>query len=168
MRVVSLCKKIGDEEHANMDILIPAAFLHDIARPVEEETGVPHEVEGAKMAEIFLISICYPAELIQPILHAILAHRFSTPCRPQTLEACILSDADKLDALGAIGIARAFITAGERHGDISDALHHIDKKLIKLKDMMYTKSATVIALKRHDLLCTFRTALLEEMETSDM
>ncbi|MDO9326213.1 MAG: HD domain-containing protein, partial [Methanoregula sp.] len=53
-RVTRLCRIIGQREHADMDILIPAALLHDIARPREKEQGLPHEAEGAKMAEIFL------------------------------------------------------------------------------------------------------------------
>ena len=51
LRVSILCEIIGINEHANMEILIPAAFLHDIARPQEEESGIPHEEEGAKIAD---------------------------------------------------------------------------------------------------------------------
>ena len=71
MRVTALCDGIGMKEDADMQILIPAALLHDIARPLEEETGVPHEEGGALIAEDFLGSIRYPPAAIQGIVHAI-------------------------------------------------------------------------------------------------
>jgi uncharacterized protein len=67
MRVTSLCEFIGSMEHADMDILIPAALFHDIARPLEKKNGTPHEEEGAKVAELFLVSIHYDEHLIPPI-----------------------------------------------------------------------------------------------------
>ena len=111
-----MCERIGREEHADMAVLIPAALLHDIARPLEKEHGIPHELEGARMAEAFLVSIRYDARCIPEITHAIRTHRYRSAEKPETLEARILSDADKLDALGAIGIARTFMRAGEHGG----------------------------------------------------
>jgi len=163
LRVTSLCEFIGTEEEANMDILIPAALFHDIGRPLEKEAGIPHEEEGARIAEQFLISVDYPDEYIRPIMHAIRAHRFTSELAPETLEAKILSDADKLDAMGAVGIARTFISAGERNGDITDAMDHIHTKLVKLKDLMYTTSARNIAHIRHDFLTSFIQTIDAEM-----
>ena len=74
-RVVRLCEEIGAREGAEMGVLIPAALFHDIARPLEEETGVPHEEAGARMAETFLRSIRYPEDRIAGIVHAVRAHR---------------------------------------------------------------------------------------------
>ena len=68
LRVVSLCETLGAREGADMAVLIPAAIFHDIARPVEEETGAPHEEAGARMAEAYLCSISYPADLVPGIL----------------------------------------------------------------------------------------------------
>jgi uncharacterized protein len=172
LRVTRLCEIIGAEEGADMDVLLPAALFHDIARPLEEERGVPHEEEGARMAESFLRSVGYPEGLITSIAHAIRAHRYSTGISPQTLEARILSDADKLDAMGAVGIARTFMQAGERGGGIPDAIEHFNEKLLKLQGRMYTQSAQRIAEKRHKLLAGFLAALEEEtgcsfMETAD-
>ncbi|PKL59179.1 MAG: phosphohydrolase [Methanomicrobiales archaeon HGW-Methanomicrobiales-4] len=168
LRVTRLCEIIGVREEANMAILIPAALFHDIARPVEEETGIPHEEEGARMAESFLLSILYPPDLIAGIIHAIRTHRYRSPHKPETLEAKILSDADKLDAIGAVGIARACITAGERNGDITDAIDHINEKLLKLSGVMYTSSARSLADERHKILTNFLKALLDEMEVLDI
>lgn len=162
LRVVYLCEVIGTEENADMKILLPAAFLHDIARPDEAATGIPHEEEGARMAEQFLRSIRYDEERIPKISHAIRTHRYRSSKKPQTLEARILSDADKLDALGAVGIARTFIRAGEHQGEISDAISHIHDKLVKLNSLMYTGSAKRLAEERHRFICLFLERLNEE------
>ena len=164
LRVVSLCEIIGEAEEADMDILIPAAIFHDIARPLEKKTGIPHEVKGAEMAEEFLTGISYGQERISRIVHAIKAHRFSTALVPETLEAKILSDADKLDAMGAVGIARTFISAGEHGGDIADGLFHMHEKLLRLSDVMYTRTGKEMAGKRHNFLVAFVQALEEERE----
>jgi uncharacterized protein len=167
LRVVYLCETIGSREHADMRILRPAALFHDIARPIEEETGIPHEKEGAQIAERFLRSIRYEEELVQKIVHAIRAHRYRSSEQPETLEARILSDADKLDAMGAVGIARTFLRAGEHHGEISDATGHIHEKLLKLKSHMYTETARTIAEERHRFLLDFLAALSSEMVIPD-
>lgn len=166
LRVVDLCLKIGLAEGAEMRVLIPAALFHDIARPLEEETGVPHEEEGARIAEEYLCSVGYDAALIPAVAHAIRTHRYSTGAAPETLEAKILSDADKLDAMGAVGLARTFLQAGERGGGIQDAVDHIHDKLLKLHSLMYTETARGIAAERHIFLSTFVAALEDEMHSN--
>lgn len=165
-RVTRLCRMIGQREGADMDILIPAALLHDIARPLEKEQGLPHEEEGARMAEAFLISIHYNSRFIPAISAAIRTHRFRSHEPPGSLEARILSDADKLDALGAIGIARTFMRAAEHGGSMDDAVLHFHDKLLKLKDRMYTDAGREIARERHAFLERFLAALAEETDTS--
>lgn len=191
LRVVHLCEAIGAREGADMAVLIPAAVFHDIARPLEEETGVPHEEEGARMAAAYLESIRYPADLVPGIVHAIRAHRYSSGIAPQTLEARVLSDADNLDAMGAVGIARTFMQAATLRqegngstrkgatgdlpeeegvqetrrvstGGIADATAHFHDKLLNLKDRMYTTTARSIAGERHALLVAFLAALEDE------
>ncbi len=166
-RVTRMCRIIGKCEHADMDILIPAALLHDIARPLEKETGLPHEVEGARMAGVYLNFIGYNPELIQTICAAIQTHRFRSDKKPETPEAKILSDADKLDAMGAVGIARTFMRAAEHNGDISDAVFHFHDKLLKLHDQMYTKTGREMAEKRHVFLETFLKNLEQEMDNPE-
>lgn len=162
-RVTALCERIGREEHADRAVLIPAALLHDIARPLEKEQGLPHELEGARMAEEILVSLQYDASRIPQIAAAIRTHRYRSARRPATLEAQILSDADKLDALGAIGIARTFMRAGEHGGSIHDGIDHFHDKLLKLPDLMYTDTARRIARERHAFLVRFLEILKEEM-----
>lgn len=162
LRVTALCQQIGDAEQANMDVLIPAALFHDIARPLEEETGVRHEMEGAKIAEQYLKSIQYSPDHTREIVHAIETHRFTTKKPPEFLEAKILSDADKLDAMGAVGIARAFMTAGERGGDIQDGIDHIHEKLLNLLPLMHTRTGRSIGRQRHRFLEEFFHSIQEE------
>jgi len=163
-RVVSLCRIIGEKEGADLRILLPAALLHDIARPREKETWLPHESEGARMAADYLNAIGYDAALIPAIAAAIRSHRFSTGDEPEGLEAKILSDADKLDAMGATGIARTFLRAGEHGGGIDDAVFHFHDKLLKLADGMYTGTGRQIAAERHAVLVSFLGALEQERE----
>jgi len=167
LRVEFLCEIIGKEEHADMRVLIPAALFHDIARPLEKEKGIPHEEAGALMAERFLRSIRYDEERIPKITHAIRTHRYRSPEKPETREAWILSDADKLDAMGAVGIARTFIRAGEHHGEIRDAVDHMHDKLLKLRSLMYTGTAKKIAEERHRFLGVFLQELTGEMTLPD-
>jgi uncharacterized protein len=166
LRVAGLCERIGAREDADMAVLLPAALLHDIARPREDETGIPHEIAGARIAESFLREIRYDGELIPAITHAIGAHRYRSDAKPETLEARVLSDADKLDAMGATGIARTFMQAGEQGGDMQDAAAHIHEKLLKLKDRMYTHSARELAGRRHHVLASFAEAFDEETKTT--
>lgn len=163
LRIVHLCEEIGAREGADMAILIPAAIFHDIARPIEEETGIPHEEAGARLAEAFLRSIGYPEDSIAGVAHAVRAHRYSAGIAPETLEARVLSDADNLDAMGAVGIARTFLQAGEQGGGIPDAADHVRTKLLNLRDRMYTKTARDIAGERHTLIIAFLAALDEEV-----
>lgn len=166
-RVTALCERIGMAEGADMAILIPAALLHDIARPQEMECGIPHEQEGARMAEEYLTSIGYPAGAVRAIAAAIRTHRFTTAEEPKSPEARILSDADKLDALGAVGIARTFMRAGEHGTTMQDGINHFHEKLLKLPDRMYTKTGRQIAAERHAFLLRFLQRMEDETRVPD-
>ena len=164
VRVTRISEILGSGEGADMKVLIPAALLHDIARPIEDEMGLPHEEKGAEMAEVYLRSINYSEECIPAITHAIRAHRYTKGIPPKTPEAKILSDADKLDAMGAFGIARTFMQAGEEDTGINGAVDHINEKLLKLKEKMYTEGGKKIAEQRHAFLKFF----LEELAREDL
>ena len=168
MRVTRLCEFIGIKKQADMDILVPAALFHDIARPREEKDGTPHEEEGAKNAGIFLSSIEYDPALIDSITNAIRTHRYRSVDKPGNLEAKILADADKLDAMGATGIARTFMQAGERGGDMQDSIDHVHDKLLKLNDHLYTNTARGIGRQRHEFLLYFTMNLEYELSLPDL
>ena len=120
MRVYSMCLKLAKRyPNVDLDILKTSALLHDIARLREDEDGhshslkVDHAVLGAEMSAAILRRLGYSDERIEQVKHCIRAHRFRGENQPITLEAKILSDADKLDVLGATGVARSFTTGGE-------------------------------------------------------
>jgi uncharacterized protein len=163
-RVVAMCRRIGVREKADLRILLSAALLHDIARPLEKEYGTPHEAQGAIMAQEYLTSLGWDAAIVREVCSAIRTHRFRSDEKPVSLEAKILSDADKLDALGAVGIARTFMRAAEHGGEIEDAVFHFHDKLLKLKDLMYTDAAREIAHRRHAFLLSFAQTLEQELK----
>jgi len=123
MRVHNMCIFLSKyEENVDLDILIPAALLHDIARVIESQnkTGeIDHAILGGSMAEDILRNLNYEEEEIKKIKHCIVAHRFRSGNPPETIEAKILFDADKLDVIGSIGLARTFMIAGQFGQSIS-------------------------------------------------
>jgi len=122
MRVYNLCLRLAKgTKGVNLEILKLAALLHDIGgfKELKDKSGrTCHAKESAKMAQKILKTLGYPQNKIDKIIHCILAHRHRTGVIPQTIEAEILFDADKLDALGAIGIARAYIWIGKNNAKI--------------------------------------------------
>ncbi|MGC8827244.1 MAG: HD domain-containing protein [Anaerolineae bacterium] len=175
LRVLRLAEHIGQVEGADMLVLRTACLLHDIGRPAEASTGICHAQWGAERARQLLAG--RPPELVEAVAHAIAAHRFRSNVEPRTLEAKVLSDADKLDALGAIGVARAYAVAGERGSDLwgpmetaqreGDAggkghtpVHEFLYKLSRLPEHMYTPTGRRIAEHR----LRFMQAFFEELE----
>lgn len=170
-RVRTLALHIGKKEKANLDVLEIAVFLHDIARKEEMQSkgAFCHAEKGAELAREILKKYQIDDKISKNIIHSIKTHRFRTGNAPETLEAKVLYDADKLDAAGAVGIGRAFLFAG-REGA---RLHNINKlsvektkeyteedtafrefmvKLRKIKDKVLTKEGRKIALSRHKFM----------------
>ncbi|HDD35864.1 MAG TPA: HD domain-containing protein [Archaeoglobus veneficus] len=162
-RVVKLAIFIAEKENANVEIVKKAAELHDIARDKPN-----HAIVGARIAEKILKGQGYDEEFIKAVKHCIESHSFSSPIQPKTLEAKILSDADKIDAIGAVGIARAFLFSGENSRNIEETLNHFEEKLLKLKDNLYTKTAKLIAEGRHKFLLEFYNRLKMELKLEDL
>ena len=181
-RVNKLCEHIGRKELADMAVLQVAAILHDIGRPREDKTSgrICHAEIGADMAQP--IVSCLPLAQAQKdnILHCIRSHRFRGRHRPRTLEARVLFDADKLDAIGAVGVARAFLFAGEIGARLHNphqrpedtAPYSVDDtgyreyrlKLIKVKGRMMTTEGRRMAEKRHQFMQHFFEQFLAEHE----
>lgn len=117
MRVHDLCLVLAKhEENVDLEVLVPAALLHDIARveEIEDKTGkTDHAAVGSELAGDILKNIDYDEEKIEKIKHCISAHRYRTGNEPDTIEAKILFNADKLDAIGAVGVARTFMLSGQ-------------------------------------------------------
>ncbi len=162
LRVYRLAEHIGPTEGANMAVLLTATLLHDIAR-ADQDAGVvaEHAAEGARRARQILAE--QPPEFVEAVAHAIHAHRFRLERPPQTLEAKILYDADKLDAIGAVGIARAFAYGAHRGQRLWAASHVAEHtahkefhvKLSKVKDTLFTGTALAMAAERHEFMVKF-------------
>lgn len=105
---------IGKAEKADLSIVETAALLHDIARneEIRKKGSFCHALEGAKRSEKILKKYDIDLSIIEQVAHAIEAHRKRNLCQPQTIEAKVLQDADLLDAIGAVGIGRNFLFAG--------------------------------------------------------
>ena len=171
LRVIGMCERIGREEGADMAVLRLSALLHDLGRAEERRTGECHAEISARLAATMLRAEGVEEEQLARILHAIRAHRFRKDDPPQTLEAKILYDADKLDSIGAIGVARAFAFSGV----IGQPIHSEDPdqhtpfqeyrwKLIRLKETLFTSSAKRIAVERHRFMADFFQQWEEELK----
>jgi uncharacterized protein len=162
LRVYRLAERIGQAEGADMAVLRTAALLHDIARADEDAGQVPdHALEAAARVQMILAD--QPAPFVRAVAHAIETHRFRANRLPQTVEAKVLYDADKLDAIGAVGIARAFAYGayrGQRLWAAPDAGEHTAVKefvvkLSQVKDHLLTRTASLIAQERHAFMVEF-------------
>lgn len=167
LRVLALAEHIAQAEGADLLIVRTATLLHDIAR-LEPD----HHLRGAERARSLLHG--QPEEQVDAVCHAIEAHRLRQGPAPATLEAACLHDADKLDAIGAIGVARAVAySASHGHRLWSQPLAEIDAqqpppdgidytpshefvyKLAKLQDRLLTPTARRIASQRHEVMVAF-------------
>ncbi len=181
-RVYNLCMHIGKKENADLEILGIAALLHDIGREQEDKTKgkLDHAIIGAEMAREILKKHNFKEDKINKIVHCIETHRFRNNKVPETKEAKVLFDADKLDAIGAIGIGRAFLFSGEVGArlhisdiDINNTKEYTKEdtayreflvKLSKIKDRMLTDEGKRIAEERHRFMVKFFNRLNEEVK----
>ncbi|CAI8996636.1 HD domain-containing protein [Brevibacillus sp. IT-7CA2] len=162
LRVMAMCERIGREEGADMEVLRLAALLHDIGRAEERQTGECHAEISARLAGEWLSERSMTEAFISRVQSAILAHRFRKDRPPHTLEEKVLFDADKLDSIGAIGVARVFAYTGVIGQPIQsdDPNQHTPYKeytwkLQRIKDKLFTKTAQKIAEDRHQFMTTF-------------
>jgi uncharacterized protein len=158
-RVFNLCLKLGKEIGANLPLLKIAALLHDIGRSTKEKESLDknHAELSADIASKFLKSndIKLSQKDFDNIIHCIRSHSFSNNSIPQTLEAKILSDADKLDALGAIGLYRTIGFTIKNQGGIDQVIEHLENKILNLKDQLYLEISENIAEVRQRIILDF-------------
>ncbi len=172
MRVYNNAKKIAKKEKADQKLVLSAVLLHDIVSyPKSSKRSKFSAIESAKKSKLILKKYDFTDAEIIIISDAIAEHSFSQNKVPKTFEGKILQDADRLDALGAIGIARVFATSGSLNRsfyNINDpfcntrtpddnlwAIDHFFNKLLKLESMMNTKSGKTEAKKRTKVLKVF-------------
>lgn len=175
LRVTALAECIGRTEGADMDVLRTAALLHDIGRAEERRSGGCHAEIGAERARTILSG--ESPEFAARVSDAILSHRFRVTRPPKTLEARVLYDADKLDAIGAIGVARAYAVAGQAGQSLWSPLRRsggengghtpvveFQMKLGRLKDSLFTVAGRALAQERHAFMVSFFERLEQEVK----
>ncbi|GAB4468005.1 MAG: HD domain-containing protein [Anaerolineae bacterium] len=179
LRVLAMAEHLARLEGADLDVVRQAALLHDISRLSDDNKSsgfslqVPEETDHALLAAHTARHILAgdPSDFVDAVAHAIEAHRFRNDIEPRTLEARILFDADKLDAIGAVGVARAFAYAGafgmplwgdpsaDYRPGVSDEAHtprhEFEVKLKQIKDRLYTPSGRRLAEQRHRFMVAF-------------
>jgi len=181
-RVHRLCMHIGAVEGGDLEVIEIAAFLHDVGRPYQDESkgAVCHAEKGAEMASVFLQDYPLSPERRENIVHCIRAHRFRGRHVPRTIEAKILFDADKLDAIGAVGVGRAFLFAGELGARLHNPRIRLEEtepyteedtgyrefrlKLCRIKDRMLTAEGHRLAEARHEFMERFFERFLNECD----
>ncbi|MHA1491743.1 MAG: HD domain-containing protein [Promethearchaeota archaeon] len=165
-RVYNTCIQIGKKINANLLVLKIAALLHDIGR-INEKNNVlerNHAENSAQMALDFLTSNNYDISKkeLDNIIHSIKAHSYSNKVIPETLEAKILSDADKLDALGSIGLYRTIGYTIKKGGGINQVIEHLEQKIMKLKNSLYLEISSKIAEEREKIILNFYDNIIKE------
>ena len=179
-RVWANARAIGLDLGADMEILLAAAWFHDAVNlPKNHPDRARASQLSADWAATYLSDTDFPRAKIPATCHAIAAHSFSAGIEPETCEAEVLQDADRLEALGAIGIARMFHVGGAMGGALFDAadplalhrplddrafsLDHLDVKLFPVAQSMRTATGRAMAEARVEWMRSFRTRLLTEI-----
>jgi len=181
-RVLKNAIHIAKVENADLEILQIAALLHDISRAedVNSKGKICHAEKGAELTRILLSTLDVDKEKIDKIIHCIETHRFRNNKEPNSKETKILFDADKLDSIGAIGIGRAFVFAGEIGAKVHNKNVDINKTkeystddtayreylvaLRKVKDRMLTKEGKTLAEERHNFMTQFFNRINKEVD----
>lgn len=170
---------LAREPGADPLVVMAACFLHDLVNlPKDAPDRAEASTRSARLARHQLAWLGFPAEKLDAVAHAIAAHSYSAGIAPVSLEAQIVQDADRQDALGAVGLARMFYISGRlgralahpadplaQHRELDDmqyALDHLAVKLEQLPGMMQTAAGRAVAQERLDLMLAFRDAFVAE------
>lgn len=179
-RVVANAKRLAAAEGADLDVVLPAAWLHDCVVVPKDSAQRPQASRLAAVRAVeFLSEIGYPAAHFPAIRHAIEAHSFSARIPAETLEARVVQDADRLDALGAVGIARTLMLGAAMGKPLYDedeplpltrppddgrnVIDHFYTKLLRLAEMMQTESGRREAERRTQLMRVYLAELGREI-----
>lgn len=174
---------LDDYPEADALVVLAACYLHDIVNlPKSHPERRLASRQAARLASTRLAALGFPPVRLAGVAHAIEAHSFSAAIRPETLEARIVQDADRLDALGAVGLARLFYTAGRMGSALAHpddpmalrrelderayALDHIETKLATLPATMQTAAGRRLAQSRLGALIAFRDSFINEWAAS--
>ncbi len=164
LRVFCLALRLAKEEKLEVDPirLALAALLHDIGRSWSKD----HAEESAKLAREIMIRCGFPEDVVEEVCQAIREHSYSSGRKPSTTLSKLLSDADKLDAMGVTGAARTFMESAFRGRSLEESLKHFEEKLLRLHDHLETQAARKIGERRLHVLKIVYEELRRELEES--
>ncbi len=180
-RVVYTARRLALAECADLAVVVPAAWLHDcVVVPKDSPLRSQASAQAARAAVGFLRGILYPEAYLAAIEHAIAAHSFSANLQPRTIEAQVVQDADRLDAIGAIGVARCLMLGGalgrrlydpaepfpatREPDDRAYTIDHFYLKLLRLADSMTTAAGRAEAQRRTAFMQGFLDQLQSEID----
>jgi uncharacterized protein len=180
-RVVITARRLAAAEDADLAVVVPAAWLHDcVVVPKDSPQRSLASTLAARAAAGFLRGIQYPETHLAAIEHAIAAHSFSANIQPRTVEAQVVQDADRLDAIGAIGVARCLMLGGalgrrlyhpaepfpatRQPDDRAYTIDHFYLKLLRLAESMTTAAGREEARRRTVFMRGFLEQLRGEIE----
>lgn len=188
VRVYRVAKRIAEEEDADVGVVCAAALTHDLHRSIGDKDTYTDPKESLDSIEEILQEVGFEEGKIQKVLYCVLVHEdysFEGENEVESLEAQVLQDADNLDAIGFVGVARTFRFGGSRglpmwetgeelsqeynKKEIKDStVKHIHEKLLRLKDAMNTTSGRKIAKKRHKTVRRFVNGFKKEWNSEDV
>jgi len=178
-RVVRTASIIAREEGANPLVVLVAGYLHDLVNvPKNHPDRCRASLMSAEAAAGILAEWDFPSDLVPAVQHAIEAHSFSAGVEPRTVEAACVQDADRLDSLGAIGIARCFVVSGllgralmhdddplaqgRPLDDVTYTLDHFPAKLFRIAETLLTETGRRMGRERVAFVREFRERMVEE------
>lgn len=157
----TLSRIVGRAEGAVLELLDLAALFHDSKRGEAD-----HAMSSAIHAREVLLSEGFSLEFVSAVVEAIASHSYTSGRVPKSLEAKVLSDADRLDAMGAIGIYRTVQYNSEKGYPAQRVASHISEKLLNLTSAMHTETGRRMALERESILRAYLESLLMELRDS--
>ncbi|MHA1371209.1 MAG: HD domain-containing protein, partial [Promethearchaeota archaeon] len=158
-----------------MDVLIAAAYLHDLGRvkslkplvksdpPLDKNHALRSAMYAREILKANTIDGVDGSSKIKHITNAILSHSFSSGFKPESIEGMILSDADKLDAMGSVGIIRVIAYSIEHERGLKEIIKHFETKILKLQGLLYTPVAVEMAIGKQKVLESFISDLQESL-----
>ncbi|MBI6895357.1 HD domain-containing protein [Pseudomonas putida] len=179
-RVWSNVRRIQAREGGDLEVLLAATVLHDCVA-VEKNSPLRSQAStlSAERAAAILADMGWPQPRIEQVTHAVMTHSYSAGLSPQSLEAKILQDSDRLDSMGAVGIARCFYVSGRMGSALYDVenptaagrdyrdnrftIEHFQTKLLKLASGLQTDEGARLAALRHQRLASFLAEFMEEI-----
>ncbi|MGA3191027.1 MAG: HD domain-containing protein [Candidatus Bathyarchaeia archaeon] len=161
-RVFRIATYLAKREKADVELVQIGAILHDIGRTV----GEPHNETGARLASEILSGTDYPHEKSDRVASIVLHHALPLRDKLETLEEKIVWDADKIDLLGAAGVARVFHWLGKR--PFENVVKDCFEELKPIYSLLNTPTSKRIAKKRHARTMAFLSALEEELSLKDL